>query len=89
LTPGRYASAEAAEEDGEPFEDKMERLTLEGQSAEGERLEAASRRSLHELGSGPINALRSRSVISRRQNGPMPSRALNTAADSLYNQRSV
>ena len=27
LTPGRYVGAEAAEEDGEPFEEKMQRLT--------------------------------------------------------------
>jgi len=27
LTPGRYVGAEAAEDDGEPFEEKMARLT--------------------------------------------------------------
>lgn len=43
LTPGRYVGAGAAEDDGEPFEEKFERLmgTLRGQFAEGRRLEAA------------------------------------------------
>ena len=27
LTPGRYVGAQAQEEDGEPFKDKMQRLT--------------------------------------------------------------
>ena len=29
LTPGRYVGAEAAEDDGEPFEDKMKRLVAQ------------------------------------------------------------
>ena len=42
LTPGRYVGAGAAEDDGEPFEEKFERLmtTLRDQFAEGRRLEA-------------------------------------------------
>jgi type I restriction enzyme M protein len=54
LTPGRFVGAEEAEDDGEPFEEKMERLvaTLEGQFTESERLEAAIRRNLQELGFG-------------------------------------
>ncbi len=54
LTPGRYVGAEDAEDDGEPFEEKMERLvaTLEDQFAESERLKAAIRRNLQELGFG-------------------------------------
>ena len=42
LTPGRYVGAGAAEEDGEPFEEKFERLMgeLREQFAEGRRLEA-------------------------------------------------
>ena len=54
LTPGRYVGAEEAEDDGEPFEEKMERLvaTLEEQFSESERLEAAIRRNLQELGFG-------------------------------------
>jgi len=42
LTPGRYVGAGAAEDDGEPFEEKFERLMgeLRGQFAEGRRLEA-------------------------------------------------
>lgn len=41
LTPGRYVGAGAAEDDGEPFEEKFERLmvTLREQFAEGRRLE--------------------------------------------------
>jgi type I restriction enzyme M protein len=52
LTPGRYVGAEAAEDDGEPFQEKMARLTAElgTQFAEGDRLEAAIKRNLEELG---------------------------------------
>ena len=41
LTPGRYVGAGAAKEDGEPFEEKFERLTAElrAQFAAGRRLE--------------------------------------------------
>ena len=41
LTPGRYVGAAEAEEDGEPFEEKMRRLTeeLERQFEESEKLE--------------------------------------------------
>ena len=41
LTPGRYVGAGAAEEDGEPFDEKFDRLTAElrAQFAEGRRLE--------------------------------------------------
>jgi type I restriction enzyme M protein len=48
LTPGRYVGAEAAEDDGEPFEEKMKRLTgqLAGQFAESARLDAAIRKNL-------------------------------------------
>jgi len=40
LTPGRYVGAEALEDDGEPFEDKMKRLaaTLREQQAESAKL---------------------------------------------------
>ena len=52
LTPGRYVGAEAVEDDGEPFEDKMRRLvtTLEGQFAESARLEGVIRENLRGLG---------------------------------------
>ncbi|GAB5430678.1 MAG: class I SAM-dependent DNA methyltransferase [Epibacterium sp.] len=42
LTPGRYVGAGATEDDGEPFEEKFERLMgeLRGQFAEGRQLEA-------------------------------------------------
>ncbi|HYE37084.1 class I SAM-dependent DNA methyltransferase [Methylocaldum sp.] len=54
LTPGRYVGAAKAEDDGEPFAEKMARLTaeLEGQFAESARLEGAIRKSLGGLGYG-------------------------------------
>jgi type I restriction enzyme M protein len=53
LTPGRYVGAEA-QEDGEPFEEKMRRLTatLREQQAEALRLDAAIAANLKELGYG-------------------------------------
>jgi type I restriction-modification system DNA methylase subunit len=52
LTPGRYVGAEEVEEDGEPFEEKMKRLTgeLASQFAESAKLEAAIRANLKGLG---------------------------------------
>jgi len=52
LTPGRYVGAEAAEEDGEPFEEKMQRLTekLNEQFQESARLEQIIRKNLEGLG---------------------------------------
>ena len=52
LTPGRYVGAEAAEDDGEPFEEKMQRLTatLREQTEEGTRLDAAIRENLAHFG---------------------------------------
>jgi type I restriction enzyme M protein len=52
LTPGRYVGAEAAEDDDEPFEEKMQRLAtqLAEQFGESARLEAAIRQNLAELG---------------------------------------
>ena len=54
LTPGRYVGAEAAEDDGEPFEEKMKRLaaTLCEQQVEAARLDAAIAANLKELGYG-------------------------------------
>ncbi len=54
LTPGRYVGAADAEEDDEPFEDKMRRLsaTLREQVAEGQRLDALIEANLRELGFG-------------------------------------
>ena len=54
LTPGRYVGAEEVEDDDEPFEDKMQRLThqLHEQFAESSRLEAAIRSNLEGLGYG-------------------------------------
>jgi type I restriction enzyme M protein len=51
LTPGRYVGAAEAENDGEPFEEKMARLTaqLQQQFAESARLEQAIRESLRGL----------------------------------------
>jgi type I restriction enzyme M protein len=52
LTPGRYVGAAELEDDGEPFEEKMERLTagLAEQFAESARLEAIIRENLRRLG---------------------------------------
>jgi type I restriction enzyme M protein len=54
LTPGRYVGAEAAEDDGERFEEKMQRLTatLREQQAEAAKLDAAIAANLKELGYG-------------------------------------
>ncbi len=54
LTPGRYVGTEAAEDDGEPFDEKMRRLaaTLREQQAEGAKLDAAIAANLKELGYG-------------------------------------
>ncbi len=54
LTPGRYVGIPQREEDDEPFEEKMLRLTdeLYTQFAESQRLEAKIRKNLEELGYG-------------------------------------
>jgi len=54
LTPGRYVGAEAREDDGEPFDEKMKRLTakLFDHQAEAARLDAAIASNLRELGYG-------------------------------------
>ena len=52
LTPGRYVGAEETEDDGEPFEEKMKRLTaqLNEQFAESDLLEKEIRKNLQLLG---------------------------------------
>jgi len=54
LTPGRYVGAEDVEDDGEPFEEKMKRLSakLYDQMAEGRKLDAAIRKNLQNVGFG-------------------------------------
>jgi type I restriction enzyme M protein len=54
LTPGRYVGAEAVEDDGEPFDEKMKRLTatLREQQKESAKLDAAIAGNLKELGYG-------------------------------------
>ncbi len=54
LTPGRYVGAAEQEADGEPFEDKMARLTaqLNEQFGESAKLEKAIRENLARLGYG-------------------------------------
>ena len=54
LTPGRYVGAAAVEDDGEPFEDKMQRLTadLQAQFAESDALETQINANLEKLGYG-------------------------------------
>ena len=54
LTPGRYVGAKEQEDDSEPFNEKMARLTaqLSEQFAESDRLEAEIKRNLGGLGYG-------------------------------------
>ena len=54
LTPGRYVGAQELEEDDEPFEEKMERLSsvLQNQFEESSRLEFTIKTSLEKLGYG-------------------------------------
>lgn len=54
LTPGRYVGAEAQEDDGEPFEEKMQRLVvqLREQQAAAMKLDAAIAVNLKGLGYG-------------------------------------
>ena len=54
LTPGRYVGAETQGDDGEPFDEKMKRLTttLRAQQAEAAKLDAAIAANLKELGYG-------------------------------------
>jgi type I restriction enzyme M protein len=54
LTPGRYVGAEAAEDDGEAFDEKMKRLaaTLHEQQAAAAKLDNAIATNLKELGYG-------------------------------------
>jgi type I restriction enzyme M protein len=52
LTPGRYVGAEAVEDDGDPFEEKMPRLVkeLHAQFAESAKLEQVIKANLRGLG---------------------------------------
>ena len=54
LTPGRYVGAAEVKDDGEPFEEKMTRLTkqLEQQFSESAKLEGQIRKNLKGLGYG-------------------------------------
>jgi type I restriction enzyme M protein len=54
LTPGRYIGAEDVEDDGEPFEEKIKRLTakLEAQFKEGARVEKLITRQLRKVDYG-------------------------------------
>ena len=54
LTPGRYVGAEVPEDDGEPFEDKMERLVaqLRVQQNKAAKLDSAIADNIRELGYG-------------------------------------
>jgi type I restriction enzyme M protein len=54
LTPGRYVGAETIDDDGEPFDEKMRRLTamLRRQQTEAAKLDAAIAANLKELGYG-------------------------------------
>jgi type I restriction enzyme M protein len=52
LTPGRYVGAEEIEDDGEPLDQKMKRLTSElaGQFEESAKLEEAIKKNIEGLG---------------------------------------
>jgi len=54
VTPGRYVGARASDEDDEPFEEKIKRLTalLRQQQAKAAKLDAAIAANLRELGYG-------------------------------------
>ena len=54
LTPGRYVGAAPQEDDGEPFEEKMARLSAQwrGQQAEALRLDQEINENLTRLGFG-------------------------------------
>ena len=54
LTPGRYVGAAPQEDDGEPFQDKMNRLVaqLREQQAEGSKLDTVIEKNLELLGFG-------------------------------------
>ena len=54
LTPGRYVGAAEVEDDGEPFDEKMQRLTAElhEQFAESDQLESRIKANLEGLGYG-------------------------------------
>jgi type I restriction enzyme M protein len=54
LTPGRYVGAEDVEDDGEPFDEKVKRLTikLDEQFRESAQLEQAIRENLRRLDHG-------------------------------------
>jgi len=55
VTPGRYVGVKPQADDGEPFEEKMERLVaqLREQQVEGDRLDTAITKNLEALGFGP------------------------------------
>ena len=57
LTPGRYVGAAELEDDGEPFEEKMARLTAEltAQMAEAKKLDKQIWKNLEEIGWGAKN----------------------------------
>lgn len=54
LTPGRYVGAEAQQDDGEPFEEKMQLLVaqLREQTAQARKLDEAIAKNLKDLGYG-------------------------------------
>ena len=54
LTPGRYVGAAKVEDDGEPFEEKMERLTtdLRESTEQSAKLDQLIRANLEALGYG-------------------------------------
>ena len=60
LTPGRYVGAAPLEDDGEPFDEKMARLSAQWreQQAEARRLDVEIEANLKRLGFGDIGGVR-------------------------------
>ena len=60
LTPGRYVGAAPQEDDGEPFAEKMERLSAQWreQQAEAQRLDAAIEENMARRGFGATGDIR-------------------------------
>ena len=69
LTPGRYVGAAPREDDGEPFAEKMARLSAQWreQQAEARRLDAEIEANLKRLGFGAEGPIERRGIRGRRE----------------------
>ena len=75
LTPGRYVGAVAEKDDGEPFADKMARLTttLKAQFAESDRLDAEIKRTWRGWGMSSKEAALSNTLFEVHPQSTTPS----------------